>query len=184
MPANSHSREALSPMLNADGPAPEDGHSTTFDDPRPPLGVKLTGYRLLNMSVVFLFGLTKAILTYMGQSAAPTTLDWILGSFLAVFLYWIGLYESECTERWDWFFRVDLAHAIGYCLKRFGGGLVGVLFALQGTLTITSLSCLPVFILAYFIPRVPLDIWLVIYVCFMACVHYAWRRVSKGHFLG
>ena len=62
----------------------EGHHPTTLDDPPPPLGVKLTGYRLLNMSVVFAFGITKAILTYMGQSVAPTTLDWVSGAFLAL----------------------------------------------------------------------------------------------------
>ena len=55
-----------------------------MDELQPPLRVKLTGYRLLNMSVVFTFGVAKAILTYMGESAMPTTLDWIGGAFLAV----------------------------------------------------------------------------------------------------
>jgi hypothetical protein len=32
----------------------------------PLLGVKLTGYRLLNMTTVFSFGIIKAILTYNG----------------------------------------------------------------------------------------------------------------------
>ena len=44
----------------------------------------LVGYRLLNMSVVFSFGLTKAMLTYMDRSAMPTTLDWVSGVCLAV----------------------------------------------------------------------------------------------------
>jgi hypothetical protein len=60
----------------------EDNALITLDDPAPPLGVKLTVYRLLNMSVVSVFGITKAILTYMGQSVAPTTLDWIAGALL------------------------------------------------------------------------------------------------------
>jgi hypothetical protein len=59
-------------------------HESTSDGLPPPLGVKLTGYRLLNMSAVFVFGITKAILTYMGQSSVPTTLDWVSGAFLAV----------------------------------------------------------------------------------------------------
>jgi hypothetical protein len=50
----------------------------------PPLGVKLTGYRLLNMMTVFSFGITKGILAYLGQSTAPTTLDWVSGALLAV----------------------------------------------------------------------------------------------------
>ncbi len=55
-----------------------------MDATPPPLGVKLTGYRLLNMTTVFSFGIAKGILTYMGQSTAPTTLDWVAGALLAV----------------------------------------------------------------------------------------------------
>jgi len=62
----------------------EDSLAIISDVEQPPLGVKLTGYRLLNMGVVFAFGLSKAILTYMGQSAVPTTLDWVSGALLAV----------------------------------------------------------------------------------------------------
>ena len=54
------------------------------DDQPPPLGVELTGYRLLNMSVVFAFGLANGILTYMGHSTMPTTLYWVSGAILAV----------------------------------------------------------------------------------------------------
>lgn len=59
-------------------------HKSTLDEHPPPLGVKLTGYRLLYMSVVFTVGMTKVILIYMGRSAMPTTLDWIGGTFLSV----------------------------------------------------------------------------------------------------
>ena len=55
---------------------------STLDELPPPLGVKLTGYRLLNMSVIFAFGTSKAILTYMGRSAMPTTLEFIGGTLL------------------------------------------------------------------------------------------------------
>ena len=60
-----------------------DDHLADTDAALPPLGVKLTGYRLLNMTTVFSFGIIKAILTYMGQSTAPTTLDWVSGALLA-----------------------------------------------------------------------------------------------------
>ena len=49
-----------------------------------PLGVKLTGYKLFFMATLFCFGTVKAILSYMGQSIAPTTLDWVAGTFLGV----------------------------------------------------------------------------------------------------
>ena len=53
-------------------------------DAPPPLGVELTGYRLIFMATVFCFGVKKIILTYMGQSIAPTTFDWVAGTFLAI----------------------------------------------------------------------------------------------------
>lgn len=46
--------------------------------------VKLTGYRLLNMSIIAGFGITKAILTYRGYSVVPTALDLLLGVFFAI----------------------------------------------------------------------------------------------------
>jgi hypothetical protein len=49
----------------------------------PPLGIKLTGYRLLNMIVLLGFGLAKFILSLQGQSVAPTGLEWVAGSALA-----------------------------------------------------------------------------------------------------
>ncbi|KAH8988348.1 hypothetical protein EDB92DRAFT_1872102 [Lactarius akahatsu] len=95
-----------------------DDRSANVDAAPPPLGVKLTGYRLLNITI--------------GRSTEPTTLDWVGGALLAVFqthftevptassLYWIGLYEQRDT--WEWFFQVDLAPGIGYCAKRVVGG--------------------------------------------------------------
>ncbi|KAI9435766.1 hypothetical protein H4582DRAFT_1817203, partial [Lactarius indigo] len=83
---------------------------------------KLTTYRLLNVTIVFSFGIAKAILTYKGQSTGPTTLDWVGGALLGVFLYWIGLYEQRSAEGWEWFFEVDLAPGVGYCAKRVVGG--------------------------------------------------------------
>jgi len=151
----------------------------TLDELPPPLGVKLTGYRLLNMSVVFTFGMAKAILTYMGRSAMPTTLDWIGGALLAVILYWIGLYEPECSEKWEWFFQVDLTRAICYFVLRFMGGVLGVFFAIRGSLAITSLSSVPVFLFASFLPGVSRDLWLGIFVMFTICVHLTWLRMRR-----
>ena len=50
----------------------------------PPLGVKLTGYRLLNVGVILVFGVTEAALAHCRQSLALTTLDWVAGALLAV----------------------------------------------------------------------------------------------------
>ena len=67
--------------LDLEGPG---RHESISDVPPPPLGVELTGYRLLNISVVFAFCLAKGILTYMGRSAMQTTLDWVSGGVLTV----------------------------------------------------------------------------------------------------
>ena len=55
---------------------------------------------------------------------------------------------------------------------------MGVLFSLRGTLVITSLSSLPVFLLAHVVPRIPLDAWLGVYVGFTVCVHFLWHWVG------
>jgi hypothetical protein len=55
---------------------------------------------------------------------------------------------------------------------------LGVLFAIRGSLVITSLSSVPVFLFAYLLQGVPRDLWLGIYVMFTICVHLTWLRVS------
>ena len=112
-------------------------------------------------------------------------------------LYWVGLYEERHAKKWEWFFRADLTSAIGYCTTRVVGGgqyahiydsrvtlvliritVLGVLFSLRGTLAVTSLSSLPVFLLSYFVSHVPLDAWLGIYVTFALCAHFLWHSVG------
>jgi len=105
------------------------------------------------------------------------TREWELTS--AASLYWIGLYEPICPSNWEWFFQVDLIPAIRYCFLRFLGGVLGVLFTLQGTLAISSLSSIPIFLLAHFVPRVTLEIWLLVYICFTLCVHFFWLRTWR-----
>lgn len=50
----------------------------------PPDGVKLTGYRLLNVGVILVFGVIQVALAHCGQSFALTTLDWVAVALLAV----------------------------------------------------------------------------------------------------
>jgi len=106
------------------------------DPTSPPLGVKLTGYKLLFMTTIFSFGTVKGILTYMGQSIAPNTLDWVSGTLLAVVLYWIGLYDERDSNKWRWFFQVDLSPAIGHCAKRIAGRAMWPLLFLGSALRI------------------------------------------------
>ncbi|KAJ7773499.1 hypothetical protein B0H14DRAFT_2276757, partial [Mycena olivaceomarginata] len=50
---------------------------------------KVTPWRLLNTCLVLGMGIYKAAVTYRGQDAAPTTLDWIIGVLWALMCVWI-----------------------------------------------------------------------------------------------
>jgi len=158
-----------------------DNDSADVDKTPPPLGVKLTGYRLLNMTTVSSFGITKGILTYLGQSTAPTTLDWVSGTLLAVVLYWVGLYEDRDSKKGQWFFQVDLAPAICNFAKRFVGEVLWLLFCLDGLVLISSLSNflgnLVVLLLVRSVPHFPLGAQWGAYLGFVFCVHILWYSV-------
>lgn len=51
---------------------------------QPLFAFKITGDRLLSMTLVTSFGAAKAILTYQGQSVLPTTMDWVLGGIITI----------------------------------------------------------------------------------------------------
>ncbi|KAI0049531.1 hypothetical protein FA95DRAFT_1604342 [Auriscalpium vulgare] len=76
---------------------------------RPLLLIKITGFRLLNTAVIIAFGLAKAVLSYRGESAVPTTLDWVLGVLCAALLYWIGLLETVDPPVLRWLLHDDYA---------------------------------------------------------------------------
>lgn len=60
----------------------------------------LTGYRLLVIILTSSFGLSKAVLTYQGQSIAPTTLDVVFGVVVALGLrvqYLLGAFYVPCA---------------------------------------------------------------------------------------
>ncbi|KAF8260541.1 hypothetical protein EI94DRAFT_890234 [Lactarius quietus] len=118
------------------------------------------------MTTVFSFGTVKGILTYMGQSIAPNTLDWVSGTFLAVVLYWIGLFEERDSNKWRWFFQVDLSHAIGYYAKRVFGGVMWPLIFLGKALR-------------NFVRRM----WLFLQVDYALAISYFAKRVAAGPLL-
>ncbi|KAI0288756.1 hypothetical protein BC826DRAFT_656880 [Russula brevipes] len=78
------------------------------DKRRPLLGIKLTGCRLVNMSIILVFGIWKAVLSYRGQSAAPTTLEFVAGTLLALIVYYVGQFQEERPETCPYFFEYDL----------------------------------------------------------------------------
>jgi hypothetical protein len=49
-----------------------------------PLGVELTGYRLLTTGVIVGIGVPKAVYSYKGQALISITLDWLVGTILAL----------------------------------------------------------------------------------------------------
>ena len=53
-------------------------------------GIKLTGYRLLNIGVIFTFGTAKVILSCLGETIVPNALEWVLG---VLFTLWLALFH-------------------------------------------------------------------------------------------
>ncbi|KAH9025685.1 hypothetical protein EDB83DRAFT_1933570 [Lactarius deliciosus] len=74
-------------------------------DPPPPLGVKLTCYRLLNVTTGIFFVSLTAVLAYKNLTGAATTVG-LLSGLSTLGLYCVGLYERR-SER-NWFFQDDL----------------------------------------------------------------------------
>ncbi|TDL14462.1 hypothetical protein BD410DRAFT_681061, partial [Rickenella mellea] len=68
---------------------------------------KLTGYRIILISLTALFGISKAILSYRGQSVAPTSLELLFGVVCSIALYWLGLYEKRPPPSLRWMFKRD-----------------------------------------------------------------------------
>lgn len=64
-------------------------------DPRPPLLVKVTGYRLLDITLLLAFGIAKAVLTYWGRSVISAPLDWIMGTLIVIAYDIHGIDESS-----------------------------------------------------------------------------------------
>ncbi|KDQ50622.1 hypothetical protein JAAARDRAFT_186087 [Jaapia argillacea MUCL 33604] len=72
----------------------------------------ITGYRFLVTMTAVCFGLAKAVLSYLGYSAAPNTVDWVFGVLVTISLYWLGLYEASATEVLPALFETDYTSAI------------------------------------------------------------------------
>ncbi|KAH6907467.1 hypothetical protein BKA70DRAFT_1189447 [Coprinopsis sp. MPI-PUGE-AT-0042] len=75
-----------------------------------PLHPPVTIYRLIVTMVVTGFGMLKAILSHMGQTTAPVTVEWLLGVVLTLGLYCLGLYEQSSTCVLPALFEEDYAN--------------------------------------------------------------------------
>jgi len=71
-------------MTLSDTKADLDDPEQDGEDAPLPLGVKLTGYRLLNVVVMFTIGVAKFILSLKSQSVTLTGLELAEGSVLAI----------------------------------------------------------------------------------------------------
>ncbi|KDQ50626.1 hypothetical protein JAAARDRAFT_581279 [Jaapia argillacea MUCL 33604] len=87
----------------------------------------ITGYRFLVTITAVCFGLAKAVLSYLGYSTAPNTVDWVFGVLVTISLYWLGLYEASATEVLPALFETDYTSAllgfgfdVGYNLRYVG----------------------------------------------------------------
>ncbi|KAF7357774.1 hypothetical protein MVEN_00823400 [Mycena venus] len=85
---------------------------------------RLTAYRILCFALTAGFGAVKAVLSYRGQTTAPTTLDWIYGIIVGSALYWLGLYEEECPGKLpDWIFKTDVVESVMETVNVLRGGV-------------------------------------------------------------
>jgi len=113
--------------MNASNDATSTNTNTTVKDtePPPPLLIKLTGYRILNVVLIMAFVAVKAVLAYQGRPSA-TTVDWVSGGVVVIVLWWLGLYESLDPPIWPWFFHNDYAYPISQVLLLVMRGFVHV----------------------------------------------------------
>ncbi|TDL13295.1 hypothetical protein BD410DRAFT_779258 [Rickenella mellea] len=70
---------------------------------------KLTGYRLIVLTLTTVFGISKAVLMYNGQYTAPNILDWQFGVICIIGLFWLGWYETSHPPWMRWMFDDDTA---------------------------------------------------------------------------
>ncbi|KAI0045597.1 hypothetical protein FA95DRAFT_1495284 [Auriscalpium vulgare] len=80
--------------------------------PSPLLLIKITGIRLLNTILIAALGVGKAVLSYQGQSTAPTTLEWVSGVLCACLLYWLSLFEAVEPPVLIWLLHDDYAFVL------------------------------------------------------------------------
>ncbi|KAJ7247851.1 hypothetical protein B0H12DRAFT_1020560 [Mycena haematopus] len=84
---------------------------------------RLTVYRILLFTSTAGFCAVKAVLSYQGQTVAPTTLDWIYGIVVGSALYWLGLYDEECPGRLPgWLFKTDVIESVMGTVNVLRGG--------------------------------------------------------------
>ncbi|KIM40796.1 hypothetical protein M413DRAFT_168201 [Hebeloma cylindrosporum] len=100
----------------------------------------MTGYRLLITSTVFGVGITKSVLVYGNRQTEATTVECVIGIFVATGLYWLGLYEASSTKVYPAFFHIDYSPGITYLLTT-GSNIAWFSLHLIGMALAAGLTC-------------------------------------------
>ena len=79
-------RSSTPPILRVDQEATDSPSADGIEEN----GIKLTGYRLVNIGVIFVFGTAKVILSCFGETIVPNALEWVLG---VLFTLWLALFH-------------------------------------------------------------------------------------------
>ncbi|KAF7368564.1 hypothetical protein MVEN_00179700 [Mycena venus] len=112
-------------LLNSKSGSTGDADDITDDTAPPPVvpsprpRVKITAWRILNTSVLLILGTYKAVSTYLGQTMAPTDLDWTIGVVWALISYWVSILEQEAPSVAPWFFTTDLSRLVRFGVAGF-----------------------------------------------------------------
>ncbi|KAI0093275.1 hypothetical protein BDY19DRAFT_903041 [Irpex rosettiformis] len=99
-------------MSNEEATIHVSGFGSQFHQGRPPLLVKITGYRIMTTSTLLICGTWKAIATYRGKAILSADLDLVAGMILALLVYWLGIYETSDPPCLKWFFHKDYASVL------------------------------------------------------------------------
>ncbi|KIM49824.1 hypothetical protein M413DRAFT_438943 [Hebeloma cylindrosporum] len=107
----------------------EQQRTVSLDGEYPPI----TGYRLLVSGSVFIFGMVKAYLSYIGLGGAANALDWTFGVLVTSGLYVLGLYENNSANKMPYFFETHYGSEIysgGWFISRIAMYLTGLALAI------------------------------------------------------
>jgi hypothetical protein len=115
--------------------------------------VKITPWRILNTSVLLILGTYKAVSTYLGETMAPTNLDWTMGVVWALMYihpnyipacilltycinlssYWVSIVEQVAPSIAPWFLTADFSRPVRFgALGLFAALPAGVYWAGEG----------------------------------------------------
>ncbi|KAF8318467.1 hypothetical protein DL93DRAFT_396093 [Clavulina sp. PMI_390] len=78
------------------------------DAQRTSMRLKITWHRVQSTAILLSLCIAKAVMGLRGSSVVGAAMDWALGVFLALSLYWIGLYESVWPAKVAPYFHHDL----------------------------------------------------------------------------